>query len=94
MTDHIVAMDVFTLRQAIPEFSDARHRVRAREAMWVRLTTGDGLEGWGEPCGVGRAGFGHFGDPPLRAIPAGARRGSVRDPLSVGEDVPAHRPAR
>ena len=50
MADHIAAMDVFTLRQAIPEFSDARHLVRAREAMWVRLTTGDGLEGWGEPA--------------------------------------------
>ena len=48
MTDRLIAMDVYTLRAAVPEFSDARHQVLAREAMWVRVTTQDGFEGWGE----------------------------------------------
>lgn len=48
MTDRVVAMDVYTLRKDVPEFSDARHRVPVREAMWIRLTTQDGLQGWGE----------------------------------------------
>jgi D-galactarolactone cycloisomerase len=48
MSDSVVAMDVYTLRQDVPEFSDSRHQVPFREAMWVRLTTQEGLKGWGE----------------------------------------------
>ena len=48
MADRIATMDVFTLRGEVPGFSDARHQVDVREAMWLRLTTSDGLEGWGE----------------------------------------------
>jgi len=48
MSDRVVALDVYTLREDVPEFSDARHQILFREAMWVRLTTQEGLKGWGE----------------------------------------------
>jgi L-alanine-DL-glutamate epimerase-like enolase superfamily enzyme len=47
-TDTVVSADVYTLDAVVPEFSDARHNIRSREAMWVRLVTADGVEGWGE----------------------------------------------
>jgi D-galactarolactone cycloisomerase len=47
-SDRIVGADVFTLDAPVSEFSDARHNIKSREAMWVRLTTADGLTGWGE----------------------------------------------
>lgn len=46
--DRIAGADVFTLTADVPTFSDARHDISAREAMWVRVRTQDGLEGWGE----------------------------------------------
>lgn len=48
MADRIRAIDVYTLRAEVLEFSDSRHRVPFREAMWIRLTTDAGREGWGE----------------------------------------------
>jgi L-alanine-DL-glutamate epimerase-like enolase superfamily enzyme len=48
MNDRIVAADIFTLVADVPPFSDARHNIPAREAMWVRLQTAEGLHGWGE----------------------------------------------
>jgi D-arabinonate dehydratase/D-galactarolactone cycloisomerase len=47
-SDRIAGVDVFTLSAPVPTFSDARHHIPAREAMWVRLRTSDGLHGWGE----------------------------------------------
>ncbi len=47
-TDRIAGIDVFTLTAPVPRFSDARHNIDSREAMWVRLRTSDGLVGWGE----------------------------------------------
>lgn len=46
--DRITAAEIFTLVAEVPEFSDARHNITAREAMWVRLHTAEGLTGWGE----------------------------------------------
>jgi D-arabinonate dehydratase len=46
--DRIVGIDIFTLTASVPAFSDARHNIRARESMWVRLHTAEGLAGWGE----------------------------------------------
>jgi L-alanine-DL-glutamate epimerase-like enolase superfamily enzyme len=46
--DRIVSADVYTLTAPVPEFSDARHNITSREAMWVRVTTAEGLQGWGE----------------------------------------------
>jgi L-alanine-DL-glutamate epimerase-like enolase superfamily enzyme len=47
-SDSIVAVDVYTLVADVPPFSDARHNISRREAMWVRVRTADGLDGWGE----------------------------------------------
>ena len=41
-------MNVYTLREQVDAFSDARHHVPAREAMWIQLSTEKGLTGWGE----------------------------------------------
>ncbi|MEO3830171.1 mandelate racemase/muconate lactonizing enzyme family protein [Actinomadura sp. B10D3] len=46
--DRVIGVDVFTLNAPVPPFSDARHDVREREVMWVRIRTADGIEGWGE----------------------------------------------
>ena len=46
--DTVSKVEVFTLRAEVPVFSDARHHIPSREAMWVRLSTESGLQGWGE----------------------------------------------
>lgn len=46
--DAIEKMEIFTLRAEVPPFSDARHYIPERIAMWVRVTTAAGLQGWGE----------------------------------------------
>lgn len=46
--DSIASADIFSLTALVPEFSDARHNIKSRDAMWVRIKTADGLEGWGE----------------------------------------------
>jgi D-arabinonate dehydratase/D-galactarolactone cycloisomerase len=46
--DPIAAVDIYTLTAEVPTFSDARHHIPAREAMWVRLRTESGQFGWGE----------------------------------------------
>jgi D-arabinonate dehydratase/D-galactarolactone cycloisomerase len=56
--DPIVGVDLYTLSAEVPPFSDARHAITSREAMWVKVKTASGLEGWGEaavwggPAGV------------------------------------------
>jgi D-arabinonate dehydratase/D-galactarolactone cycloisomerase len=47
-SDRIAGVEVYTLTAEVPVFSDARHHIPAREAMWVRLRTDEGLHGWGE----------------------------------------------
>jgi L-alanine-DL-glutamate epimerase-like enolase superfamily enzyme len=46
--DRIEGVDIYTLRAVVDAFSDARHNIDAREAMWIRLRTKKGFEGWGE----------------------------------------------
>jgi len=46
--DRVAGIDIFTLTAPVPPFSDARHYIAFREAMWVRLRTAEGLVGWGE----------------------------------------------
>jgi D-arabinonate dehydratase/D-galactarolactone cycloisomerase len=47
-SDPIVGIDLYTLNAEVPAFSDARHAITSREAMWVKVKAASGLEGWGE----------------------------------------------
>jgi len=46
--DPITGVDIYTLVAEVPPFSDARHNITERVAMWIRVETAEGLEGWGE----------------------------------------------
>jgi D-galactarolactone cycloisomerase len=55
--DRITGVEIYTLSKEVPPFSDARHNITERVAMWVKVTSSEGLEGWGEAA--------MWGGPPL-----------------------------